>query len=120
MSNIDNPARQVRTASAAGSAGDVVAAGDPLITFSITANDAGVYTLFITDGDGSPPDDLAGPVPPIPPVSIAYTPVSGTLQVGPLPQAVPLISGPGRAALVISMLVLVGLVQPRRCGKGPE
>ena len=82
MSNIDNPARQVRTASAAGSAGDVVAAGDPLITFSITANDAGVYTLFITGGDGVAPADLAGPVPPIPPVSIAYTPVSGTLQVG--------------------------------------
>ena len=39
------------------------------------------FIFFITDGDGSAPDDLAGPVPPIRPVSIPYTAVDASLNV---------------------------------------
>ena len=63
---IDNPATQVRTASS-GIGADVIAAGDPLITFTLTALLSGSYELFLTDGDGAQPDDLGGPIPPIPP-----------------------------------------------------
>lgn len=85
-SNIDNPARQVRTASA--SAGmDSVPLGTPLMSITLVARpgDEGLYDLFITDGDGTAPDDLAGPVPPIPPVAIPYTSVGLTVQVAPEP-----------------------------------
>jgi hypothetical protein len=69
---IDNSARQVRTASAA-SPSDTIAAGTPLMTFTMTATSSGVYDLFITDADGELPNDLAGPVPPVPPDSISYS-----------------------------------------------
>jgi hypothetical protein len=51
------------------------------MTFLLTANASGVYNLFITDGDGIAADDLSGPVPPIPPLSIPYTAVSASLNV---------------------------------------
>jgi hypothetical protein len=84
VSNIDNANRTVATASASGGS-DNIPAGTTLMTFMLTANEPGVYNLFITDGDGIAPDDLAGPVPPIPPVSIPYTAVGASLTVTPLP-----------------------------------
>jgi hypothetical protein len=79
-SSIDNANRTVVTASAS-SGSDDIPAGTTLMTFLLTANEPGVYNLFIRDGDGIAPDDLAGPVPPIPPVSIPYTAVSASLNV---------------------------------------
>ena len=78
--NIDNPNQKVLTASATGGS-DSISAGTPLMTFLLTANASGVYNLFITDGDGVPPDDLSGPVPPVPPLSIPYTAVGASLTV---------------------------------------
>ena len=65
-SNIENNLLRVTTASAT-FAGDTIFAGDALMTFNFNAIDAGTYSLFITDADGTAPDDLAGPIPPIPP-----------------------------------------------------
>jgi len=78
--NINNAIRTVRTASATGRS-DIIPAGMPLMTFLLTANKPGAYTLYITDGDGVAPDDLAGPVPPIPPLSILYYAVDAELVV---------------------------------------
>jgi hypothetical protein len=84
VANIDNANRTMATASAS-SGSDNIPAGTTLMTFILTANEPGVYNLFITDGDGSAPDDLAGLVPPIPPVSIPYTAVGASLNVVPEP-----------------------------------
>ncbi len=78
--NIDNPSKTVLTASATGTE-DVILADTALMTFEIQANLAGVYELSITDGDGTGPIDLAGPVPPVPPDSIPYTPIDDTLTI---------------------------------------
>jgi cysteine-rich repeat protein len=83
-SNIDNVARRVRTGSASTGA-DMIPAGATLFEVTFTATAAGTYELFVTDADGTPPDDLAGPVPPIPPVSIPYVSVLHTLTVVPVP-----------------------------------
>jgi hypothetical protein len=82
--SIDNTAGRVATASATGGPGDVLAAGATLFTatFGIAEGaPAGCTPLGIEDGDGSPPDDLGGPVPPIPPVSITYEPAPGRVCV---------------------------------------
>jgi hypothetical protein len=83
-SNLENDLMRVSTASAA-VGGDTISAGDALMTFSFSAIEAGTYNLFITDADGTAPDDLAGPVPPIPPVSIPYDSVSANLEVSAVP-----------------------------------
>jgi hypothetical protein len=85
--NIDNPARQVRTASA--TLENNIPAGTPLMTITMLAEpgDEGLYSLFVTDADGVPPDDLAGPVPPVPPDSIPYSSVALAVQVIPEPSA---------------------------------
>jgi hypothetical protein len=80
VANINNENQTVRTASATGWV-DAVPAGTPLMIFSLTANEPGVYNFYITDGDNMAPDDLAGPVPPIPPISIAYTAVDASVNV---------------------------------------
>ena len=82
--NIDNGNQQVSTASAS-SGGDVIPTGTILMTVSFSALELGTYSLFITDGDGAAPDDLAGPVPPIPPPAILYTQVPDNLVVSPQP-----------------------------------
>jgi cysteine-rich repeat protein len=75
---IDNPAGTVTTASASG-AGQVLAANDALFTvvFHVAATAAGCSTVGVEDADGTPPDDLAGPAPPLPPRTIAYTAAAG-------------------------------------------
>jgi hypothetical protein len=83
---IDNPARQIRTASATATS-NFITAGTALMTFTMAAMSPGTYNLFVTDGDGTPPDDLAGPVPPIPPNSIAYLTAGRLLTVVPDPGA---------------------------------
>ena len=85
-SNIENDLMRVTTASAS-ITGDTILAGDALMSFSFTAIDAGTYSLFITDADGTAPDDLAGTVPPIPPVSIVYDSVPASLHIVPVPAA---------------------------------
>ena len=85
-SNIENDLMRVTTASAS-IGGDTIFAGDAIMSFSFIAIDVGTYSLFITDADGTPPDDLAGTVPPIPPVSIVYDSVSANLQIVPVPPA---------------------------------
>jgi hypothetical protein len=104
-SNVDNPARQVRTASA--SAGtDSVPLGTPLLSITLVAGpgDEGLYNLFISDGDGVAPDDLAGPVPPIPPVAIPYA--SAGLAVEVVPE-------PSTALLLLSALAGLSLCSGR-------
>jgi hypothetical protein len=90
---IENDHQRVKTGSSAiGS--NFIAAGTPLMTFSLTALLEGTYVLFITDGDNNQPDDLAGPIPPIPPMSIPYDKVSGQLRVVPEPGTAALMFGP--------------------------
>jgi hypothetical protein len=91
--NVDNPSRQVSTASATVGT-DSIPAGTPLMTISMVAapGDEGSYSLFITDGDGVAPDDLAGPVPPIPPASIPYASVALALEVVPEPSTALLVA----------------------------
>lgn len=82
--NIENSEGRVQTASSAIGT-DVIPLGDPVMTFSMTSLLAGTYSLFITDGDGISPDDLTGPVPPIPPTSIPYDSIGASLVVVPEP-----------------------------------
>jgi hypothetical protein len=91
--NVDNPSRQVRTGSATVGT-DSIPFGTPLMTIAMVAapGDEGSYSLFITDGDGVAPDDLAGPVPPIPPNSITYTSVALALEVVPEPSTALLVA----------------------------
>jgi hypothetical protein len=103
-SNLDNTGRVVATASAT-SGVDMIAAGAVLLQVTFTANDVGTYELFITDADGTAPDDLAGPVPPIPPVSIPYESLSHSLTVVP---------EPGTAMLMLGPLVGLALQGSRR------
>lgn len=79
-SNIDNSSMVVHTASAS-AGGDVISAGDALMTLSVSVSTDGNYTLFIEDRDGTAPDDLAGPLPPVPPESIPYVSVMASLLV---------------------------------------
>jgi hypothetical protein len=84
---IDNVSGRVSTASAS-SGGDGLAGGDPLLTVNFTpASEVGpgtVTTVSLSDGDGDSCDDLTGPVPPIPPVSLPYDQVPGQVLVGTL------------------------------------
>jgi hypothetical protein len=94
--NIDNGANQVRTASAAVGA-DMIPAGSALFEVAFTVpmgSDGTTFNIFITDADGTAPDDLAGPVPPIPPVSIPYESVAHDLTVVPEPGTAMLLLGP--------------------------
>ena len=68
--------------------------GTPLATFSLTALTEGAYRLFITDGDEKGADDLAGPIPPLPPVALPYSSVDATLVVIPEPGTAALLIGP--------------------------
>jgi hypothetical protein len=99
IANIDNGARSVRTASAAFSTDDIPA-GTPLMHFLLSANAAGTYALFLTDGDGIGPDDLAGAVPPVPAPSIPYTSRGAVLRV-PEPAASALVLWGLGAALLL-------------------
>ncbi len=78
--SIDNTAGRVTTASASAS-GDALAGGDPLLTVRFTPASGvapGTTTVVtLSDVDGDSCDDLAGPVPPIPPVSLPYDQVPG-------------------------------------------
>lgn len=72
---VDNEAGRIATASATAGPGSRLEAGARLlsIAFRVPASaPPGCSALELTDGDGRPPDDLGGPVPPIPPVSILY------------------------------------------------
>jgi hypothetical protein len=90
---IENDHLRVKTGSSAiGS--NFIMAGTPLMTFTLTARLKGTYVLFITDGDNTQPDDLAGPIPPIPPISIPYDKVNGLLHVVPEPGTAALMFGP--------------------------
>ena len=83
---IDNVAGTVTTASASATS-DVLGSGDTLFTCTfqnVGIPPAGTTTITLSDADGDACDDLAGPVPPIPPVSLPYTPVSGEIQGGTL------------------------------------
>jgi hypothetical protein len=78
--SIDNTAGRVATASAS-AAGDVLAGGDPLLTVRFTpvpGTAQGATTeVTLSDVDGHGCNDLSGPVPPIPPESLAYDRVAG-------------------------------------------
>lgn len=77
--HIDNEGGRITTASAAPGGSTVIAAGASLlsVTFDVHATALSRCSdLTLTDGDTTPPDDLGGPVPPIPPMSIPYA-VSG-------------------------------------------
>ena len=75
MSEIDNTGGRVLTASATGGPGQDLPAGGTLFTVTFAVEPtapAGCSSLTVEDRDRVEPDDLAGPVPPIPPLSIAY------------------------------------------------
>jgi len=75
MSEIDNTGGRVLTASATGGPGQNLPAGGTLFTVTFAVQPtapAGCSSLTVEDRDRVEPDDLAGPVPPIPPVSMAY------------------------------------------------
>jgi len=112
--NIDNPNRTVTTASAS-SGGDNIPPGTPLMTFMLTANSTGTYNFFITDADGIAPDDLAGVVPPIPPVSLPYTAVPATLIVTTILPVGML--GPAGVAILLSIVGAVALRSLRVSGE---
>jgi hypothetical protein len=83
--NIDNAVGTVTTASAA-FPGDALGAGAELFTVEFAAGAAPGTTTSITlsDADGDACSDLAGPVPPIPPVSLPYDVAPGLEIVGVL------------------------------------
>lgn len=84
--SIDNAQGTIATASATSST-DQLSAADEL--FSCTFQNVGLSpaattTITLSDGDGDACNDLAGPVPPIPPQSLPYDQVQGVIQGGEL------------------------------------
>ena len=72
------------TASASGGAGQSIAAGEALLHITLRIrSDAtvGCTEIALADGDGTLPNDLGGPVPPIPPSRVLYDIRPGTLCV---------------------------------------
>jgi hypothetical protein len=84
---IDNTAGTVTTASAAFPS-DVLGAGDELFTVEFVAGALALpgtpTSVTLSDADGDACDDLAGPVPPIPPVSLPYDVGPGQETIGAL------------------------------------
>jgi hypothetical protein len=77
---IDNTTGRVITASATAGAGHAVPADGALFTVSFTVPataSVGCSAVTLLDGDAAPPDDLGGPVPPIPPSAILYDSTPG-------------------------------------------
>jgi hypothetical protein len=84
---IDNAAGEVRTASAAFPS-ELLSAGDPLFTVTFAsapgATLEGTTAVTLSDADRDACDDLAGPVPPVPPASLPYDQVAGIQRIGGL------------------------------------
>lgn len=87
FASIDNVEGTVLTASAAFPQ-DVLSPGAPLFTAVFTTADGALpgesAPVTLSDGDGVSCDDLAGPVPPIPPESLPYDIDPGDVVVGAL------------------------------------
>jgi hypothetical protein len=83
---IDNVAGTVATASAS-AVGDALGAGGTLFTVTfenVGIAPGGMTSVTLSDADGDACDDVAGPVPPIPPLSLPYDQVPGDVLGGVL------------------------------------